>query len=169
MKGGGGLTKLSQRPVSGLLQLFWQEWLGKKKSTEIAAFHDSQGPQVRRGQTEMLPASEREASTPPTIVRRSTWEWLQLLFTLLLHFPCSLACGLYLTGGVGRSVLSPPYPPPPTPSELYPWRCLWGGRQDVQPTRRSKSPRRVNALAFGVTFSTPAGLTSQMLAKLGLQ
>lgn len=89
------------------------------------------------------------------------------LFTLLLHFPCSLACGLDLTGGLQLSFITAVSLPPP--SELYPWRCLWGGRQDVQPTGRSKSPLQINALSFGVTFSTLIGLTSQMLARLELQ
>lgn len=31
-------------------------------------------------------------------------------------------------------------PPAAPPLQLCPWRCLWAGRQDVQPTRRSKSP-----------------------------
>lgn len=89
------------------------------------------------------------------------------LFTLLLHFPYSLFCGLYLTGGLQVSFIT--LLTPPHSSELYPRRCLWGGWQDVRPTRRSKSPLQVNVLLLTVTFSTPIGLTSQTHARLGLQ
>lgn len=61
------------------------------------------------------------------------------------------------------------YHPQPPPCELYPWRCLWGGWQDVRPTRRSKSPPCVNVPLLTVTFSTGTGLTSHTHASPGLQ
>lgn len=47
------------------------------------------------------------------------------LLTLLLNFPHSLFCGLYLTGGLQVRYIT--RLTPPHPSELYPQRCLWGG------------------------------------------
>lgn len=80
------------------------------------------------------------------------------LFTLLLHFSCSLFCGLYLTGGLQIGFYH--HLPPPRPPELYPRRCLWGGWQDVRPTRRSKSHCDLfNSYRVNITDACKAGIT----------
>lgn len=142
-----------------------QEQLEQHQNCSIS---NNPSPQVWRGQTEILPITENEVSTPPTIVKGATWEWLQpsspSYSTSLVHYS---VVSIWQGGGIRIGFyhhLTPPRPP-----ELYPRRCLWGGWQDVRPTRRSKSPLQVNVPLLSVTFSTPIGLTSQMHARLGLQ
>lgn len=110
-------------------------------------------------------------STPPTIVKGGPDE----SDSIPLHppTPLPLLAILWFVFGRGSADLFffffYHHLSPPRSLQLCPRRCLWGGRQDVQPTRRSKSPLRVNVLSLAVTFSTPIELTSQMHARLRLQ
>lgn len=141
-------------------------------NTKIAAFHDIHPLSLPSGLERSVgdSANNREWGVNPSY--HCQWSHIRVtasLFTLLLHFPYSLFCGLYLTGGGGYRSVFITHLTPPHPSELYPRRCLWGGRQDVRPTRRSKYPLQINVPLLTVTFSTQIGLTSQTHARLGLQ
>lgn len=155
----------------GCIRPSWQEQLEQRWNCSVfmtsipsgLVRSDRDGAQQPRVRCQPLPPLSKGAHMRVTLS----------LFTLPLHFPCSQFCGLYLAGGLQISSLllfffyhhlSPPHS-----LQLCPRRCLWGGRQDVQPTRRSKSPLRVNVPSLALTFSTPIELTSQMHARLGLQ
>lgn len=146
---------------------FWQEQLKQHQNCSISR-HPLLQPAPRSAEVRRrwLPITKSEVSTPPTIVNRTTLEWLHpssspptplSLFTILW---------LYLTGGLQVGFIT--HLTHPHPTELYPRRCLWASWQDVRPTRRSK-PFWVNVLLLTMTFSTLIGLTSQTHAKLGLQ
>lgn len=140
-----------QRPVWGLLAgTTWTTLKLQRFKTTIP----SACPQAWRSEGDKRSITESKVATPPTIVRGATSEQLDPL-PLLRHFPYVVCIRMGVYRSVFITLLTPPHP-----SELYPQRCLWGGRQDVRPTRTSKSPLQVNVpLLAVVTFSTQTGLT----------
>lgn len=166
-RGPRSLTEACLRAVSGPLGR------NNLNNAEIAAFSRHPSPQVWWGQTDRTQQPRVRCQPLPPLSKGAHMRVTLSLFTLPLHFPCSQFCGLYLAGGLQISSLLLfffyHHLSPPRSLQLCPRRCLWGGRQDVQPTRRSKSPLRVNVPSLAVTFSTPIELTSQMHARLGLQ
>lgn len=105
---------------------FWRVFpvLGRNlNNTKIAAFHDIHPLSLPSGLERSVgdSANNRERGVNPS--HHCQWSHIRVtasLFTLLLHFPYSLFCGLYLTGGGATGLFLSPTSPLPTPLNCTP-------------------------------------------------
>lgn len=143
MKGGGGLTKLASEACFRAAAAAFLAGAAFEKAPKLQLFTAARpsGPERSDGDAASK-ASVRRQPLPPL----SGGAHENGCGALHPPSPLPLFASLrFVFNRGGRQIsfittLSPPPSLPPFPSELYRWRCLWGGRQDVRPTGRSKSP-----------------------------
>lgn len=141
-----------------------QEQLEQHQNCSIS---NNPSPQVWRGQTEILPITESEVSTPPTIVKGATWEWLQpsspSYSTSLVHYS---VVSIWQGGGTDW-FLSPPHPSPSpwiVPPEVFMGRLAGcSAHQEIKVSSSSKCAVAqcdlFNSNRVNITDACKAGIT----------